>query len=188
MLLKTLVVYMFQWCWQVHLYLTICITFIIKLTCSFIFYFWLRTDFLWPSDNWTVIISSPSHYQEKQDKVVLLAEMANLRQNNQRLQEESQTASEQLRKFSKLLTNLKPGSDPEARSLADSQREWPTAEEECEIQARGRAQRERNMLSVPMIPCTHGGGRGTPWCHAQLPLDCLKPERKRSGCFVKPSQ
>uniref|UniRef100_A0A3Q0S7L6 Signal induced proliferation associated 1 like 3 n=1 Tax=Amphilophus citrinellus TaxID=61819 RepID=A0A3Q0S7L6_AMPCI len=41
--------------------------------------------------------------KEKQDKVVLLAEMANLRQNNQRLQEESQTASEQLRKFSMLL-------------------------------------------------------------------------------------
>uniref|UniRef100_A0A8D3E4S9 Signal-induced proliferation-associated 1 like 3 n=1 Tax=Scophthalmus maximus TaxID=52904 RepID=A0A8D3E4S9_SCOMX len=37
--------------------------------------------------------------REKQDKVVLLAEMANLRENNQRLQEESQTASEQLRKF-----------------------------------------------------------------------------------------
>lgn len=45
-------------------------------------------------------------HQEKQDKVVLLAEMANLRQNNQRLQEESLTASEQLRKFSRLLTNL----------------------------------------------------------------------------------
>ncbi|XP_075892289.1 signal-induced proliferation-associated 1-like protein 3 isoform X2 [Nelusetta ayraudi] len=44
--------------------------------------------------------------REKQDKVVLLAEMANLRQNNQRLQEESLTASEQLRKFSRLLTNL----------------------------------------------------------------------------------
>lgn len=38
--------------------------------------------------------------------MVLLAEMANLRQNNQRLQEESLTASEQLRKFSRLLTNL----------------------------------------------------------------------------------
>uniref|UniRef100_A0A665UHP3 Signal-induced proliferation-associated 1 like 3 n=1 Tax=Echeneis naucrates TaxID=173247 RepID=A0A665UHP3_ECHNA len=37
--------------------------------------------------------------REKQDKVVLLAEMANLREDNQRLQEESQTASEQLRKF-----------------------------------------------------------------------------------------
>lgn len=45
-------------------------------------------------------------HQEKQDKVVLLAEMANLRENNQRLQEESLTASEQLRKFSRLLTNM----------------------------------------------------------------------------------
>uniref|UniRef100_A0A8C6NR67 Signal induced proliferation associated 1 like 3 n=1 Tax=Nothobranchius furzeri TaxID=105023 RepID=A0A8C6NR67_NOTFU len=44
--------------------------------------------------------------KEKQDKVVLLAEMANLRENNQRLQEESQTASQQLRQFSKLITNL----------------------------------------------------------------------------------
>uniref|UniRef100_A0A671N977 Signal-induced proliferation-associated 1-like protein 3 n=1 Tax=Sinocyclocheilus anshuiensis TaxID=1608454 RepID=A0A671N977_9TELE len=37
--------------------------------------------------------------KEKQDKSTLLAEMANLRQNNQRLQEESHSASEQLRKF-----------------------------------------------------------------------------------------
>uniref|UniRef100_A0A8B9HHT1 Signal-induced proliferation-associated 1 like 3 n=1 Tax=Astyanax mexicanus TaxID=7994 RepID=A0A8B9HHT1_ASTMX len=43
--------------------------------------------------------------QEKQDKVALLAEMAHLRQNNQRLQEESHSASEQLRKFSQLLSN-----------------------------------------------------------------------------------
>ncbi|XP_071783592.2 signal-induced proliferation-associated 1-like protein 3 [Centroberyx gerrardi] len=43
--------------------------------------------------------------KEKKDKVVLLAEMANLRQNNQRLQEESLSASEQLRKFSLLFTN-----------------------------------------------------------------------------------
>uniref|UniRef100_A0A8C8LW64 Signal-induced proliferation-associated 1-like protein 3 n=1 Tax=Oncorhynchus tshawytscha TaxID=74940 RepID=A0A8C8LW64_ONCTS len=42
----------------------------------------------------------PSVSQEKKDKVHLLAEMANLRQNNQRLQEESHSASEQLRKFS----------------------------------------------------------------------------------------
>ncbi|KAM9853442.1 signal-induced proliferation-associated 1-like protein 3 [Aulostomus maculatus] len=56
--------------------------------------------------------------REKQDKVVLLAEMANLRENNQRLQEESQTASEQLRKFSRIFTNLnKTGSDQEAHSL-----------------------------------------------------------------------
>lgn len=45
-------------------------------------------------------------YQEKQDKVVLLAEMANLRDNNQRLQEESLTTTEQLRKFSRLFSNL----------------------------------------------------------------------------------
>uniref|UniRef100_A0A8C7L9N7 Signal induced proliferation associated 1 like 3 n=1 Tax=Oncorhynchus kisutch TaxID=8019 RepID=A0A8C7L9N7_ONCKI len=37
--------------------------------------------------------------KEKKDKVHLMAEMANLRQNNQRLQEESHSASEQLRKF-----------------------------------------------------------------------------------------
>lgn len=65
--------------------------------------------------------------KEKQDKVVLLAEMANLRENNQRLQEESQTASEQLRKFSMLFTNLnRTGSDHEAHSLThgtDSKRE-----------------------------------------------------------------
>ncbi|XP_036005396.1 signal-induced proliferation-associated 1-like protein 3 isoform X2 [Fundulus heteroclitus] len=55
--------------------------------------------------------------KEKQDKVVLLAEMANLRENNQRLQEESQTASEQLRKFNMLLTNLQPGSEHEAQPV-----------------------------------------------------------------------
>ncbi|KAG7470857.1 hypothetical protein MATL_G00118270 [Megalops atlanticus] len=42
--------------------------------------------------------------KEKQDKVALLAEMASLRENNQRLQEESLSASEQLRKFSQMLT------------------------------------------------------------------------------------
>ncbi|MFT7803471.1 signal-induced proliferation-associated 1-like protein 3-like [Arapaima gigas] len=42
--------------------------------------------------------------KEKQDKVALLAEMANLRENNQRLQEESLSASEQLRKFSEMLS------------------------------------------------------------------------------------
>ncbi|KAJ7990431.1 hypothetical protein DPEC_G00300250 [Dallia pectoralis] len=42
--------------------------------------------------------------KEKKDKVHLLAEMENLRENNQRLQEESQSASEQLRKFSMLFT------------------------------------------------------------------------------------
>ncbi|XP_059362308.1 signal-induced proliferation-associated 1-like protein 3 isoform X2 [Carassius carassius] len=46
--------------------------------------------------------------KEKQDKATLLAEMANLRQNNQRLQEESHSASEQLRKFSKLLSSTIP--------------------------------------------------------------------------------
>lgn len=65
--------------------------------------------------------------QEKQDKVVLLAEMANLRQNNQRLQEESLTTTEQLRKFSRLFSNLdKAESNHEAHSLthgADSKRE-----------------------------------------------------------------
>ncbi|KAM4743225.1 signal-induced proliferation-associated 1-like protein 3 isoform 2-T4 [Anableps anableps] len=64
--------------------------------------------------------------KEKQDKVVLLAEMANLRENNQRLQEESLTASEQLRKFNVLFTNLKTGSDPETQPVmqdTSSQRE-----------------------------------------------------------------
>lgn len=42
--------------------------------------------------------------KEKQDKVVLQAEVASLRQNNQRLQEESQTANEQLRKFAELFS------------------------------------------------------------------------------------
>ncbi|KAG7215568.1 hypothetical protein INR49_022094 [Caranx melampygus] len=52
----------------------------------------------------------PCGNSEKQDKVVLLAEMANLRENNQRLQVESQTASEQLRKFSMFFSNInKPG-------------------------------------------------------------------------------
>ncbi|XP_034459413.1 signal-induced proliferation-associated 1-like protein 3 [Hippoglossus hippoglossus] len=65
--------------------------------------------------------------REKKDKVVLMAEMANLRENNQRLQEESVTASEQLRKFNKIFTNPNStGSDHEAHSLthdADSKRE-----------------------------------------------------------------
>uniref|UniRef100_A0A8C2ZWG0 Signal-induced proliferation-associated 1-like protein C-terminal domain-containing protein n=1 Tax=Cyclopterus lumpus TaxID=8103 RepID=A0A8C2ZWG0_CYCLU len=54
---------------------------------------------------------------EKKDKVFLLAEMANLRENNQRLQVESHTASEQLRKFSTLFTNDKTESEHEAHSL-----------------------------------------------------------------------
>uniref|UniRef100_UPI0037E8009E signal-induced proliferation-associated 1-like protein 3 isoform X2 n=1 Tax=Semicossyphus pulcher TaxID=241346 RepID=UPI0037E8009E len=64
--------------------------------------------------------------REKKDKVVLLAEMANLRENNQRLQEESLTASEQLRKFSRIFTNITPESEHEAHSLThehDSKRE-----------------------------------------------------------------
>ncbi|XP_061682880.1 signal-induced proliferation-associated 1-like protein 3 isoform X2 [Syngnathoides biaculeatus] len=44
--------------------------------------------------------------KEKHDKVALLAEMANLRENNQRLQEERVTASEQLRKFNQLFGHL----------------------------------------------------------------------------------
>ncbi|XP_013878289.1 signal-induced proliferation-associated 1-like protein 3 isoform X2 [Austrofundulus limnaeus] len=58
--------------------------------------------------------------KEKQDKAALLAEMANLRENNQRLQEESQTASKQLLKFNKLFTNVSPGSDHEAHALTHS--------------------------------------------------------------------
>ncbi|KAA0714866.1 Signal-induced proliferation-associated 1-like protein 3 [Triplophysa tibetana] len=46
--------------------------------------------------------------KEKLDKKVLLAEMANLKQNNQRLHEESVSASEQLRKFSQLLSSNIP--------------------------------------------------------------------------------
>lgn len=87
-------------------------------------YLWLHADVIWSLITEHCLYFSSSLLQEKQDKVVLLAEMANLRENNQRLQVESQTASEQLRKFSVLLTNLnKPGSDHEAHSLADSQRE-----------------------------------------------------------------
>uniref|UniRef100_A0A8C6SEK1 Signal-induced proliferation-associated 1 like 3 n=1 Tax=Neogobius melanostomus TaxID=47308 RepID=A0A8C6SEK1_9GOBI len=65
--------------------------------------------------------------REKKDKVVLLAEMANLRENNQRLQEESHTASEQLRHFSLLFTNInKTGCEQEGHTVnhdTDSQRE-----------------------------------------------------------------
>jgi len=43
--------------------------------------------------------------QEKEDKVVLQVEVANLRVNNQRLQEESLSATEQLRKFAEFFTN-----------------------------------------------------------------------------------
>lgn len=54
------------------------------------------------------LVCLPGDAQEKKDKVVLMAEMANLRENNQRLQEESMSASEQLRKFSMLFTNPQP--------------------------------------------------------------------------------
>uniref|UniRef100_A0A670ZRE4 Signal induced proliferation associated 1 like 3 n=1 Tax=Pseudonaja textilis TaxID=8673 RepID=A0A670ZRE4_PSETE len=43
--------------------------------------------------------------KEKQDKVVLQAEVATLRQSNQRLQEESQSANEQLRKFAHIFSS-----------------------------------------------------------------------------------
>ncbi|XP_059841097.1 signal-induced proliferation-associated 1-like protein 3 isoform X4 [Hypanus sabinus] len=43
--------------------------------------------------------------KEKEDKFVLQAEVANLRVNNQRLQEESLSATEQLRKFAELFTS-----------------------------------------------------------------------------------
>lgn len=47
--------------------------------------------------------------KEKHDKVVLQAEVADLRQDNRRLQEESQSASEQLRRFARLFaTNAPP--------------------------------------------------------------------------------
>lgn len=57
---------------------------------------WLRT----PAD------AGPAP-QEKQDKAVLQSEVASLRQNNQRLQEESQAASEQLRKFAEIFRREK---------------------------------------------------------------------------------
>ncbi|XP_039217772.1 signal-induced proliferation-associated 1-like protein 3 isoform X2 [Crotalus tigris] len=43
--------------------------------------------------------------KEKQDKVVLQAEVATLRQNNQRLQEESQHANQRLRKFAEIFSS-----------------------------------------------------------------------------------
>lgn len=43
--------------------------------------------------------------QEKQDKAVLQAEVQHLRQDNRRLQEESQTATAQLRKFTEWFFN-----------------------------------------------------------------------------------
>ncbi|XP_028320060.1 signal-induced proliferation-associated 1-like protein 3 isoform X2 [Gouania willdenowi] len=64
--------------------------------------------------------------REKKDKVVLMAEMANLRENNQRLQEERLTASEQLRKFNMIFPNAtRSSSDHDAHPVhhADPQRE-----------------------------------------------------------------
>lgn len=52
-------------------------------------------------------LTQPFCPQERQDKVVLQSEVASLRQNNQRLQEESQAASEQLRKFAELFSREK---------------------------------------------------------------------------------
>lgn len=43
--------------------------------------------------------------QEKQDKAVLQAEVQHLRQDNMRLQEESQTAAAQLRRFTEWFFN-----------------------------------------------------------------------------------
>ncbi|XP_044281338.1 signal-induced proliferation-associated 1-like protein 3 isoform X1 [Varanus komodoensis] len=43
--------------------------------------------------------------KEKEDKVVLQAEVASLRQNNQRLQEESQAANERLREFAEIFSS-----------------------------------------------------------------------------------
>ncbi|MGH0119926.1 UNVERIFIED_CONTAM: hypothetical protein FKN15_029189 [Acipenser sinensis] len=43
--------------------------------------------------------------KEKQDKVILLTEVSNLRENNQRLQKESVSANEQLKKFSHIYTS-----------------------------------------------------------------------------------
>ncbi|XP_048378346.1 signal-induced proliferation-associated 1-like protein 3 isoform X3 [Stegostoma tigrinum] len=43
--------------------------------------------------------------KEKEDKIVLQAEVANLRVNNQRLQEESLSATEQLRKFAEIFSS-----------------------------------------------------------------------------------
>lgn len=46
-----------------------------------------------------LVTPSVSATQEKQDKAVLQAEVQHLRQDNMRLQEESQTATAQLRTF-----------------------------------------------------------------------------------------
>lgn len=105
-------------------------------------------------------------HQEKKDKVILLAEMANLRENNQRLQEESLTASEQLRKFSKIFNNInKTESDLEAHSLtheANSKREWSTATGECEIQARGSPSGREMFFWEVMVMSPRSASTGLP--------------------------
>ncbi|XP_020834536.1 signal-induced proliferation-associated 1-like protein 3 isoform X2 [Phascolarctos cinereus] len=50
--------------------------------------------------------------KEKQDKVVLQTEVATLRQNNQRLQEESQAANEQLRRFAQIFSSTVEKKEP----------------------------------------------------------------------------
>ncbi|XP_068934622.1 signal-induced proliferation-associated 1-like protein 3 [Petaurus breviceps papuanus] len=50
--------------------------------------------------------------KEKQDKVVLQTEVATLRQNNQRLQEESQAANEQLRRFAEIFSSTVEKKEP----------------------------------------------------------------------------
>lgn len=50
--------------------------------------------------------------KEKQDKVVLQSEVATLRQNNQRLQEESQAANEQLRRFAEIFSSTVEKKEP----------------------------------------------------------------------------
>ncbi|XP_001366781.1 signal-induced proliferation-associated 1-like protein 3 [Monodelphis domestica] len=50
--------------------------------------------------------------KEKQDKAVLQTEVATLRQNNQRLQEESQAANEQLRRFAEIFSSTVEKKEP----------------------------------------------------------------------------
>ena len=97
-----------------------------------------------------------------------MAEMADLRENNQRLQEESLTASEQLRKFNKFFPPPNStGSDRGAHSLtpdADSKREWSTAaeeEEECDSGLR-EGKCERSYLSGGGGQLPHSASTGLP--------------------------
>lgn len=50
--------------------------------------------------------------KEKQDKVFLQAEVATLRQNNRRLQQESSSAARQLRRFARLFSGAAPHPEP----------------------------------------------------------------------------